>query len=179
MKQGSFFRTFIVLMMATVLLVAGTSMVFAATSARKITYKGSGKVVVSFKNSVTYEDVGVTVKDNSGKTYKTSIKSKDGSSITFVIKSYKTGKTYKITVDGIKSGTVTGSFKIYSKAAATSTAKAAAKKAWEIKSFKSVKATSSTYRGQSVWKIAFQSGDHSYTYMVAQQTGKIIYSERK
>lgn len=178
MKRSAF-RTFIVLMMATALVVVAASMSFAATSVKSVSYKGSGKVTVSYRTEVTYDDVDITVKDNSGKTYGTSIKKSSSSSITFLIKSYKAGKSYKFTINGIKGGAVTGSFKIYSKAKATAIAKSAAKSAWGVKQFSNVKATSSTYRSQSTWKVSFQEGDHNYTYMVAQQTGKILWNERK
>lgn len=177
--KRSVFRAMIVLMMATVLLVVTTSMSFAATSTKSVVYEGSGKVTVSYRTKVTYEEVDISVKDNSGKTYSTSIKKKSSSSITFLIKSYKAGKSYKFTINGIKGGAVTGSFKIYSKSKAMAIAKSAAKSAWGVKSFSNVKASSSTYRNQSTWKVSFQEGDHSYTYMVAQQTGKILWNERK
>lgn len=177
--KRSFFRTTIVLMMAAILVVVATSMSFAATSAKSVVYKGSGKVTVSYRTKVTYEDVDITVKDNAGKTYGTSIKKKTASSITFLVKSYKAGKSYKFTISGIKGGAVTGSFKIYSKSKAITIAKAAAKSSWGVKKYSNVKAISSTYRNQSTWKVSFQEGDHSYTYMVAQQTGKILWNERK
>ena len=176
MKHRSFFRTLMVLMMATALLVGTASISFAAVSAKSITYKGSGTVVVSYRSKVSYDDVSVSVKDNAGKSYNTSIKKKSDSSITFLIKSYKTGMTYNVSVSGVSGGTVSGSFKIYSKSKAISIAKANAKKLSKIKTFKNVKGKSSTYRGLSVWKVTFQANDRSYTYMVAQQTGKIIYS---
>lgn len=179
MKQRGFFRTIIVLIMTASLLLVGTSIAFAAASPKSITYNGSGRVTVNFKSKVTYDDVAITIKDNSGKKYSTSIKKKSATSIQFLIEGYKTGKTYKVSVSGIGGGTVAGSFKIYSKSKAISIAKSTAKKDWAAKKYQNVKAKSSIYRKKSIWKVTFQSGDHSYTYMVAQQTGKVIYSERK
>lgn len=184
MKSRSFFRTIIVLIVATTMLLAGTSIGFAATAPKSITYKGSGKVTVNFKSEVTYDDVAISIKDNSGKTYKTSISKKTKSYISFLIKGYKTGKTYEVSVSGISGGTVAGSFKIYSKSKAITIAKndvkKVAKKAKKKVVFKNnAKATSSTYKSLSVWKVTFTANDRSYTYMITQQTGKILYSKFK
>ncbi|MBQ0041368.1 MAG: hypothetical protein KBS56_05000 [Clostridiales bacterium] len=174
MKRG-FFRTLLVLMMTTALVVGTASISFAATSPKSIKYQGSGKVTVAFKTKVTYKDVSVTVKDSGGKSYKTSIKSKGNTSITFLIKSYKAGKTYKVTVGGLNSASVKGSFKIYSKTKAASVAKSKAKTEWKASGFKNVKVSSGSCKSVSAWRVTFEDSEgRSYLYFIGQQTGKFL-----
>ena len=172
----------VVLLTVAVLFVASTTLAMAKTSVKKVVYQGSGKVEVYYKSSVTYEDsVKVTAKDNSNKTYKTVIKSKEGSKIVFQIKSYKSGKTYKVTVNGISSsGDAVTSFKIYSKSSAVKTAKSKSK----ATSIKNVQSKDDKYNGYGIWRITFtgkyDGETYKYTYLIKQQTGKVMnYSREK
>lgn len=169
----------VILMAVAVLFVASTTLVMAKTAVKNVVYLGSGKATVYFKSSVTYDDVKITVKDNSNKTYKTTIKSKSAGKIYFQIKSYKSGKTYKVTIKGLNSGDAVTSFKIYSSSKAVQTAKTKSK----AKSIRSVKSKSDKYNGYAVWRVTFNgkvSGvEYKFTYLIKQQTGKVMYSNRE
>ena len=87
---------------------------FAAPKVRKAEYEGKGRVEVDFNSKVSYKNAKVTVKDNKGAGYRTTINEKDNDDLTFTIKKFKTGRTYTYTISGVKKsgeksyGTVTG-----------------------------------------------------------------------
>ena len=87
---------------------------FAAPKVRKAEYEGKGRVEVDFNSKVSYKNAKVTVKDNQGAGYRTTINEKDNDDLTFTIKKFKTGRTYTYTISGVKKsgeksyGTVTG-----------------------------------------------------------------------
>lgn len=92
----------------TVSILAGTLLfptaAWAATKAsiQKTTYDGNGIVEIDFSRDVQYKNPKVTVKDSSGRTYKTSIRDKDEDDLEFSIKGFAKGKTYSYTISGIK-----------------------------------------------------------------------------
>lgn len=173
------FSTIKVMVIALGLIMAFSVSVFADVSISKINYKGSGKVQVTFSGKVSYNDTKVTIEDNNGVSYDASVMSKDNKNIQFVIKRYKTGRTYTFTISGVSKESFSGSFKIIAKNTAITTAKNTAKKKWKATEFSDVSAKSSTYKGTSVWKVSFKSGNSKYVYMVTQQKGKVIYYEKK
>ena len=75
---------------------------FAAPKVKKAEYEGKGRVEVDFNSKVKYKNVKVTVKDNKGATYSTTINEKDNDDLTFTIKNFKTGRTYTYTISGVK-----------------------------------------------------------------------------
>ena len=85
-----------------------------APTKEEINYEGQGVVKVEFLQDSEWRGPNVKVKDNKGKTYKTSILKFDEDDIKFKIKNYKKGRTYnfrisKVRVVGTKSfGTVKG-----------------------------------------------------------------------
>lgn len=87
---------------------------FAAPKVKKAEYEGKGRVEVDFNSKVSYKNVKVTVKDNKGAGYSTTINEKDNDDLTFTVKNFKTGRTYTYTISGVKKsgeksyGTVTG-----------------------------------------------------------------------
>ena len=87
---------------------------FAAPKVRKAEYEGKGRVEVDFNSKVSYKNAKVTVKDNKGAGYRTTINEKDNDDLTFTIKKFKTGRTYTYTISDVKKsgeksyGTVTG-----------------------------------------------------------------------
>lgn len=180
MMRRKQFRTLRVLGFAIALVMVFSVFAFAAdASIKKINYKGAGKVQVVFSDTVSYGDVKVSVKDNSGDTYTATVKSKNSTSMQFIIKNCAVGKTYKFTISGVNKGKVSGNFSIITKKKATTTAKNTAKKKWKAESFTNVTTKSSSYKDTAVWKVSFKSGNFNYTYMVTQQKGKVIYYERK
>lgn len=179
MRMRKLLGTIKVMVIALALVMAFSVSSFADASITKVNYKGSGKVQVTFENKVSYGDIKVSVTDNNGDKYTATVKSKNETSLVFVIKSYKAGKTYKFTISGVDKGKVSSSFKIIAKKTATNTAKNTAKKKWKAESFSDVTTKGSTYKGTSVWKVTFKSGNFNYTYMISQQKGKVLYYERK
>lgn len=174
------FGLFIILGFVMVLVMAFSISAYAAdASIKNINYKGAGKVQITFTDDVSYSDVKISVKDNSGKTYNAAVKSKNATSMQFLIKNCVAGKTYKFTISGVNKGKVAESFKIINKKTAATTAKNTAKNKWKAEKFSNITTTSSSYKGTAVWKVSFKSGNFQYVYMVTQQKGKVIYYERK
>ncbi len=170
-------------MAVAVLFVASTTLASAKTDVKKVVYQGSGKVTVYFQEDVKYDDsVEVAVKDNSNTTYTATIKSKSAGKLQFKIKSFKAGKTYKATVKGLKNGDAVCSFKIYAKSKAVAIAKDSAKNS-KATAITDVKSKGDTYNGYAVWRITFtgtiSGNDFKFTYLIKQQTGKIMYNKRE
>ena len=176
MKQRKITRALIVLMMTVVLVMGAASMSYAV-SISTTRYNGGGVVTVYFSNAVKYNKPSITVKDNIGKSYTTTIGSKNKSSMQFKIGSCKTGKTYKITVSGI-GGSAKCSLKLYSKASAIKMAKAKSGGT----NFKKVVASSTTYNKEGVWKVSFNCKNkgttYKRTYWISQQTNVVRHSQR-
>lgn len=179
MKKSGKFRLSLILIVITTVFICASSISFAATSVKKVNYKGGGKVEISFSSKVTYSSPKVAVTDNNGTTYGASIVKKGSTSLQFKISKYKTGKTYKVKISGIKGGGAVTSFKIVSKKAAIATAKGKAKSTWGAKSFTNIEVESTTYKSTGVWKVSFAAGGFNYTYWISQQTGNLLRSERK
>ena len=167
-----------VLLISAILVIGSVTTVYAA-SISALKYQGKGKVNVTFADSVKYDSVKVTAKDNSGKSYSTTIGKKSSSGMTFTIKGYKTGKTYKVTVSGLSDGDkASKTFKIYSKSEAINIAKKKAKK-MGASTFTDVSATGKNYKSTTYsWYVTFTSGDYTYKCYVSQQTGKILYFKK-
>lgn len=171
--------------------VKGTFKIKKATTkvnVEKVKYLGKGKVEVEFRNDVDYKNVKVTVKDTSGKTYKTSVYKKDDDELRFKVKSYKTGKTYKFTITGVKKegaktyGKATGSFKI--KKAATSITAAQAK-AIALKDagltaaqVRDLEVEKDRDNGVTKYEVSFEAGGYDYDYDISL-TGKILKKEKE
>ncbi|MBQ9530938.1 MAG: PepSY domain-containing protein [Eubacterium sp.] len=186
---------------ACVALTVFSSTVAFATTPKKedVEYKGSGKVEVEFIGDVSWKGTPkVTVKDTSGKTYKTSIISYDDDEINFKIKSYKTGKKYNFRISKVRKkgtkeyGTVKGSVSIpkkaknpISKAKAKSIALNHAEKTYKINKSKiyDYEIEKDTYKGKSVWNIEFEAKKngkkYSYEYKIQRSSGKILYHEQE
>ena len=179
MKRSGKFRLSLILIVIATVFICESSISFAATSVKKVNYKGGGKVEISFVSKVTYSSPKVAVTDNDGTAYSTGIVKKGSTSLQFKISKYKTGKIYKVKISGIKSGGVVASFKIVSKKAAIATAKGKAKSTWGAKGYSNVEAIGTTYKSTGVWKVSFAAGGFNYTYWISQQTGNILRSERK
>ena len=190
---------FISIICVTLTVLTSTS-AFATTPKKEdVEYKGSGKVEVEFIGNVSWKGTPkVTVKDTSGKTYKTSIISYDNDEIDFKIKSYKTGKKYNFIISKVrkkgtkKYGTVKGSVSIpkkvkkpISKAKAKSIALNHAAKTYKINKSKiyDYGIEKDTYKGKAVWEIDFEAKKngkkYSYEYKIQRSSGKILYYEQE
>ena len=92
-----------------------------APKVESVEFETGKKVDVDFTGKVQYKNVKVTVKDKSGKTYKTVDMDKGKDSITVRVPSIKAGKDYKVTVSGVRKkgtgayGKVTASFRVAGK----------------------------------------------------------------
>ena len=172
------FRMLTVLLISAILVIGSVATVYAA-SISSLKYQGKGKVSITFADSVKYDSVKVTAKDNSGKSYSVTGIKTSATGITFTIKGYKTGKTYKITVSGFSDGDkASKTFKIYSKSEAINIAKKKAKK-MGASTFADVNAKGKNYKSSSYcWYVTFTSGEYSYKCYVSQQTGKILYFKK-
>ena len=111
-------KKWIALLLTTAALLAAALPAFAASaSIKKTEYEGSGYVDVDFKSRVQYNNVKVTVRDSSGKTYKANITEKDSDDLTFKAVGISSGKTYTYTISGVRTGgsgsygSVSGTFK--------------------------------------------------------------------
>ena len=89
-------------LMITIWAIVAAVPAFAAPKVKKAEYEGKGRVEVDFNSKVKYKNVKVTVKDNKGATYSTTINEKDNDDLTFTIKNFKTGRTYTYTISGVK-----------------------------------------------------------------------------
>ena len=89
-------------LMITIWAIVAAVPAFAAPKVKKAEYEGKGRVEVDFNSMVKYKNVKVTVKDNKGATYSTTINEKDNDDLTFTIKNFKTGRTYTYTISGVK-----------------------------------------------------------------------------
>lgn len=89
-------------LMITIWAIVAAVPAFAAPKVKKAEYEGKGRVEVDFNSKVKYKNVKVTVKDNKGATYSTTINEKDDDDLTFTIKNFKTGRTYTYTISGVK-----------------------------------------------------------------------------
>lgn len=111
-------RKMLVTLMITIWAVIAAVPAFAAPKIKKAEYEGKGRVEVDFNSKVKYKNVKVTVKDNKGAAYSTTINEKDNDDLTFTIKKFKTGRTYTYTITGVKKngeksyGKVTGKVNI-------------------------------------------------------------------
>ena len=77
-------------------------MAIAAPQIEKVKGKKNGVVEVDFYGDVRYRNLKVTVKDSSGKKYKTRIVERDDDELEFKIVNYKAGKKYSYTISGIR-----------------------------------------------------------------------------
>lgn len=81
----------------------------------EVDYEGNGRVEVEFEGKVKYKNLKLTVKDDRGASYKTSIRKRDNDELDFVIAKVKKGRKYTFTISGVKPrsggsyGTVKGS----------------------------------------------------------------------
>lgn len=174
----------VMLLTVAVLFVASTTMAMAKTGVKNVVYQGSGKVTVTFTDSVKYNDVNVIVKDDSSNSYTATVKSKNASKITFKIAGCKAGKTYKISIKGLNSGDAVCSFKIYAKSKAVKVAKSKS----GATGITGVKTKADKYNGYAVWRVTYtgkvesKNGtktEFNFTYLVKQQTGKVMSSKRE
>jgi hypothetical protein len=177
-----------------------SSVAFASVPKKEeVKYKGSGKVEVEFYGDVTWKSTPkVTVKDSSGKAYKTSIISYDDDEIDFKIKEYKKGKKYSFKISKVrksgtkKYGTVKGSVSIPKKSGKTTSRDKAKKIALNhaVKKYKINKSEiydydveKDTYKGKPVWEIDFEAEKDgeifSYDYKIHRNSGKILHYEQE
>ena len=101
-KTKTTVRRMFATLMITIWAIVAAVPAFAAPKVKKAEYEGKGRVEVDFNSKVKYKNVKVTVKDNKGATYSTTINEKDNDDLTFTIKNFKTGRTYTYTISGIK-----------------------------------------------------------------------------
>ena len=101
-KTKTTVRRMFATLMITIWAIVAAVPAFAAPKVKKAEYEGKGRVEVDFKSKVKYKNVKVTVKDNKGATYSTTINEKDNDDLTFTIKNFKTGRTYTYTISGVK-----------------------------------------------------------------------------
>lgn len=101
-KTKTTVRRMFATLMITIWAIVAAVPAFAAPKVKKAEYEGKGRVEVDFNSKVKYKNVKVTVKDNKGATYSTTINEKDDDDLTFTIKNFKTGRTYTYTISGIK-----------------------------------------------------------------------------
>lgn len=175
-------------------LFAGTLAFAAVPKKEEVKYIGSGKVEVEFYGDVSWKGTPkVTVKDASGKVYKTAIVSYDDDEIKFKIKSYKTGKKYTFKISKVrkagtkKYGTVKGSVSVPKKSNAISKEKAKkialdhAEKKYGINRSEiyDYDIEKDTYKGNPDWEIEFEAYKngkrYSYEYKIHRNTGKILH----
>lgn len=186
-RAKKFMRIPVAVAVALAMLMGTITPVNALTPEKEsVKYLGSGKVEVEFYEDVDYRNTKVTVKDSSGKSYKTTILMRDDDEIKFKIKSYKKGKKYTFKISGIreegtrKYGTVSGKVSIplksITRTKAKTIAKNHAKDRWGISSYSihDLEAESETYRGTNVWEVSFESGYYEYEYKIKKSNGKIL-----
>ncbi|MBP3875301.1 MAG: hypothetical protein J6E41_06375 [Lachnospiraceae bacterium] len=101
-KTKTTVRRMFATLMITIWAIVAAVPAFAAPKVKKAEYEGKGRVEVDFNSKVKYKNVKVTVKDNKGATYSTTINEKDDDDLTFTIKNFKTGRTYTYTISGVK-----------------------------------------------------------------------------
>lgn len=101
-KTKTTVRRMFATLMITIWAIVAAVPAFAAPKVKKAEYEGKGRVEVDFNSMVKYKNVKVTVKDNKGATYSTTINEKDNDDLTFTIKNFKTGRTYTYTISGVK-----------------------------------------------------------------------------
>ena len=101
-KTKTTVRRMFATLMITIWAIVAAVPAFAAPKVKKAEYEGKGRVEVDFNSKVKYKNVKVTVKDNKGATYSTTINEKDNDDLTFTIKNFKTGRTYTYTISGVK-----------------------------------------------------------------------------
>ena len=159
-------------------LVIGSSSISFATTVRKVSYLGSGNVDISFANKTSYKNnLRVAVKDTTGKVYQAKISSKKDTKLRIKIYVIKLGRKYKVTISGLKDGETYASFNTVSKKKAISIAKNKAEKLG-AKSFNDVAAENTAYRNIGAWRITFDSNGSKYMYLISQQTGLVLRSEK-
>ena len=101
-KTKTTVRRMFATLMITIWAIVAAVPAFAAPKVKKAEYEGKGRVEVDFNSKVKYKNVKVTVKDNKGATYSTTINEKDNDDLTFTIKNYKAGRTYTYTISGVR-----------------------------------------------------------------------------
>ena len=101
MKRNGF-RT-LLMMFAVISMLCICSITASASAAiKKASYERGGKVEVDFTTRVSYKNVKVTVKDQSGKAVRAVITEKDQDDLDFRMKSVSMGKTYTFVITGVK-----------------------------------------------------------------------------
>ena len=177
------------LLVLTMMLTLGAAPSFAAApSKEEVKYLGKGKVEVEFHGHVAYKNVKVTVKDASGKSYKTSVYKKDNDELRFKVKNYKSGKKYKFTVSGVKKrgtsayGKVKGTFKIKKASSSITAAKA---KAIALKDagltasqVRNLKVEKDKDDGVTKYEVSFDAKGYEYDYEISLK-GKILKKEKE
>lgn len=172
-----------------------TPVMASAPSKEEVKYEGNGVVEVEFYGDVEWKNPKVTVKDTSGKSYKTSIIKYDDDEIDFKIKKYKKNKKYKFKISKVrkvgttKYGTVKGSVKIPSDKGGISKAKAKdialdnAVSKYNIKrsTVNDYSIEKDYYKGKAIWEIEFDAkkksgGWFEYDYKISKSSGKILRS---
>lgn len=160
-----------------------TSIFASAPTKEDIEYLGKGKVEVEFHQDVEYKNVKVSVKDSSGKTYRTTITKRDDDDIKFLVKNYKTAKTYHFTISGVRKmgtssyGKVKGSFKIPSSAGniSSSKAKSIALKDAGLTASKvhDLDVEKENKNGKSYYEVSFETSTKEYEYHISLK-GRIL-----
>ena len=86
-------------------IVPAGAAVDAKPTVEDVDYEGGGKVEIDFVGKVRWKNPKVTVKDNTGKTYKVSAIKKDDDEIEFRVNGIKKNRKYTVTISGIKKRT--------------------------------------------------------------------------
>jgi len=192
MKKKMFRLSASLMLVLSLLLTLSVSVFASSPTIRKTAYEGKGIVEVDFTKKVSYKNVKVTVKDNDGRSYKTSIVDKDKDDLEFQIIKYRKGKTYKFTITGIKVkgssayGKVSGKVKIpaepanpISRTKAISIAVNHAKKKYDITNIKEKEAEKDFYKGTASWEVEFKAKMngkwYEFDYDIDRSTGKILH----
>ena len=176
-----------ILLSSTLILSLMPTSVFASAPTKEdIEYLGKGKVEVEFRQDVEYKNVKVSVKDSSGKTYRTTITKRDDDDIKFLVKNYKTAKTYHFTISGVRKegtssyGKVKGSFKIPSNTGniSASKAKSIALKHAGLTASKvhDLEVERENKNGKSYYEVNFETATKEYEYHISLK-GKILFVE--
>lgn len=185
---------FVTAALVCVMVMTSAIPAFASTPAKeKVEYEGKGIVEVEFHGHVKYKNLKVTVKDTSGRKYKTRILHRDNDEVKFKILNRKAGKTYKFTIGQVKRtgtvkyGKVKGTVKIPKVASYISRSKARSIAISDAASrYGIVKSSVYDYeceREHGVYEIEFEASKgngayYDYEYYIDAKTGKIKYREQ-
>lgn len=158
----------------------------------KTKYDGNGKVEVDFQSNVWYKNnVKVTVKDNTGKSYTARILDFDDDELDFRINNYKAGKTYTYTISGIRPVGATTYKKVTGKVtipAAQKTTNITLAKAKSIALNHADLKASQVYfteakldrdDGILIYELEFRRGRMEYSYEIKASNGKILDWEQE